>query len=478
MPDSVSENQNPQTENDNTVEEEEVNLRVHDIIIKGNKKTKDSLLETEVESLKTATTMQELLEAAALVKSRLQNLDIFDSVNITIDSGPLELPATCNVTIEVVENKNPVGGNIGMYSKPEARSYSLEGTAKLKNVFGYGDIWDSTWAYGWEQASDISVGVYLPRFKRLSNPIMARISLLSQDWLKISSYKERMLGLSVGLLSTRHHDLAYNLTWRNLTDPSQMSSRSVRKQLGHSLLSSLKYKFTIDRRDSPQRPTRGYAFVSSTQVGGFSPDSRSLRFLRQEFDLRFAFPLGFYNAALNFGVSVGAILPWGRGFMNLPSPISERFFLGGNSSPVCTLGGLTTLLGFKSRGVGPTEQRRAMIDISGNSAKCTGRDVLGGDLACSAFADLSFNLPLKVLRDAGVHGHIFASTGNLTKLTENEFQNFSFRKFGESFRSSIGAGIIIPFNFFRMEINYCYIRKQFEHDRGKTGIQFSFSSPL
>lgn len=27
------------------------------------------------------------------------------------------------------------------------------------------------------------------------------------------------------------------------------------------------------------------------------------------------------------------------------------------------------------------------------------------------------------------------------------------------------------------QINYCYILKQFEHDRGKTGIQFSFSSP-
>ena len=29
------------------------------------------------------------------------------------------------------------------------------------------------------------------------------------------------------------------------------------------------------------RPTRGYAFVSTTQIGGLAPDSRSLRFLRQ-----------------------------------------------------------------------------------------------------------------------------------------------------------------------------------------------------
>lgn len=110
---------------------------------------------------------------------------------------------------------------------------------------------------------------------------MARISLLSQDWLKFSSYKERLLGLSVGLISTQHHDLDYNLTWRTLSDPSHTSSKSVRRQLGHSLLSSVKYTYKVDRRDSHLRPTRGYAFASMSQIGGLGPDSRSLRFVRQ-----------------------------------------------------------------------------------------------------------------------------------------------------------------------------------------------------
>ncbi|XP_052199282.1 uncharacterized protein LOC127806193 isoform X2 [Diospyros lotus] len=433
---------------------ERVPLRVHDVLIKGNTKTKDSLIEAEVEAIKNASSVQELLQAATVANARLHRLDIFDSVNITLDAGPPELPGTANVIVEVVETKNPLTGEIGLFSKPEARSWSLEGSLKLKNLCGFGDLWDGSLAYSWDQISGVSAGVSLPRFKGLATPLLARVSLLSQDWLKFSSYKERVLGLSLGLLSSRNHDLAYNLSWRTLTDPSQMASRSIRRQLGHGLLSSLKYTYKIDRRNSPFRPTRGYAFVSTSQVGGLVPDYRSLRFLRQEFDLRYGFPLGFYHAALNFGVSCGVIFPWGSGYMNMPSPISERFFLGGNFSPVCTLSGPTALLGFKSRGLGPTEPRRQIKQKSNDESSdtCSGRDFLGGDLALTAFADLSFDLPLRVFQEAGIHGHFFACAGNVAKLTENAYQDFSLQKFRKSFRSSAGFGIVVPTKLFRVEI--------------------------
>ncbi|WOL06340.1 hypothetical protein Cni_G15072 [Canna indica] len=468
-----------------------VRLRVHDVIIRGNTKTKDALIEAEVlDAFRSASSMQELLQAAGHANTRLRQLDIFDSVSITLDSGPPELPGTANVVIDIVEAKNPLSGDLGLYTKPEARSWSLEGSLKLKNIFGYGDIWDASGAYGFDQTSEISVGMSLPRFKAIPTPLMTRVSLLSQDWLKFSSYKERLLGLSVGLISTRNHDLTYNLTWRNLFDPSRRSSKSIRSQLGHSLLSSIKYTYKIDRRDSQLRPTRGYAFLSTSQVGGLGPDSRLLRFFRQEFDFRGAFPLGFYNTALNFGVSAGAIMPWGKGFLNSTTPLPERFYMGGHSSPVCNLGGPTSLLGFKLRGLGPTDLRRVIPPKHGDDGAATssatdasessgspGRDVIGGDLAVTAFADLSFDLPLKIFRESGVHGHVFVNAGSLVKLSDEEFKNFSFQRFLDTFRSSAGLGVIFPTRFFRMEINYCYILKQFKHDHGKTGIQFSFSTP-
>ncbi|CAA2955166.1 sorting and assembly machinery component 50 homolog B-like [Olea europaea subsp. europaea] len=458
---------------------ERVPVRVHDVLIKGNTKTKDSIIEAEIEELlKNATTVQQLLQAAGVANARLQRLDIFDSVNITLDAGPPELPGTANVVVEVSEAKNPLTGDVGIFSKPEARSWSLEGSLKLKNLFGYGDLWDGSVAYGWGQASEVSAGVSVPKFKALATPLTARISLLSQDWLKFSSYKEQALGMSLGLLSIGNHDLSYNLSWRTLIDPSQMASHSVRRHLGHGLLSALKYTFKIDQRNSPLRPTRGYAFLSTTHIGGLVPDNRSLRFIRQEFDLRYAVPLGFYHAALNFGISGGFIFPWGRGFLNTPSYLPERFFLGGNASPVCTLGGPTSILGFKARGLGPAEPRRQERRNSNNESSYafTGVDFIGGDLAVTAFADLSFDLPLRVLREAGIHGHAFACTGSLTKLTENAYRELSVQKLRESFRCSAGFGIIVPTKLFRMEVNYCYILKQHEHDQGKTGVQFSFSS--
>ncbi|EMS50118.1 Sorting and assembly machinery component 50-like protein A [Triticum urartu] len=329
-----------------------VGIRVHDVIIRGNAKTREELIEAEVaDLLRSTTTVQDLLSAAADASARLRGLDVFEAVNITLDAGPPELPGTTNVIIEVVEPAIPISGNAGVFSKPEAKAWSLEGAVKWKNLAGYADIWDASVAYGWDQTTE-------------------------------------------------------------------------------------------------------------------------------EFDVRGALPFGFWNAALNVGVGAGVVLPLARGFMNSSTPVTDRFNLGGHSSPVCSLGGISSLLGFRTRGVGPTEARRLVPGESEDgSAAVPGRDYLGGDLAVSAFADLSFDLPLKVFRDAGIHGHAFLTAGNLVKLSEGQYKNFSLDEFRRSFRSSAGVGIILPTKLFRVEVNYCYILKQSQHDSGKTGIQFSFSSP-
>ncbi|KAK7305903.1 hypothetical protein VNO77_43815 [Canavalia gladiata] len=457
---------------------ERVPIRVHDVLIRGNTKTKDWVIEAELKVVEDATTMQELLHASEIALARLQSLGIFDSSKLKLEAGPPELPRTANVIVDVVESADKISGEFGVYTKPATSSWTAEGALKYKNLLGYGDLWDASLAYGANQATEVSVGVYAPRLKGLLTPLVARLSLLSQDWQEFSSYKEQLLGMSLGLISTKHHDLVYTLGWRTLTDPSQLSSRTIRRQLGHGLLSSLKYTFKIDRRNSPIRPTKGYAFLSTTHFGGLTPDHRSLRFLRQEFDVRYAVPFGFYNTALNLGISAGAVFPWGHGFMNKPSPLPERFYMGGDFSPVCTLGGPITLWGFKTRGLGPTEPRRrsrdGIIDDNNDSSRW---DFIGGDLAVTAFADLSFDLPIRWLREHGIHGHVFAGAGNTAKLTQNEYKHFSPRKFLESFRTSMGCGFVIPTRMFRLEGNFYYILRQDEHDRGKAGFRFSFSAP-
>lgn len=136
--------------------------------------------------------------------------------------------------------------------------------------------------------------------------------------------------------------------------------------------------------------------------------------------------------------------------------MSERFFLGGNISPVCSLGGPSALWGFKTRGLGPNEPRREVEDdqSGGGGGDRYERDFVGGDVAVTAFADLSFDFPLRWFRERGIHGHVFACAGNMAELSGNKYRNFTAPKFLETFRSSVGAGIVLPTSLFRMEVSY------------------------
>ncbi|CAK9863817.1 unnamed protein product [Sphagnum jensenii] len=461
---------------------EPVKVRVHDVQIKGNTRTKDSVIEAQLKEVRSVETMQELLQESVRANARLRALGIFDKCVITLDAGPNELPGTANVIVEVEEAKRPFTGDLGVFSKPETKAWSLEGTVKYKNLAGYGETLDATGCYGLDTTSELSAGVTYPRFKGWKASLATRVTLLTQDWQRYSSYHERLTGLSVGLVSDKNHDISYNLTWRDLKDPSRSASKSIRRQLGHSLLSSVKYTYKKDQRDSVFRPRRGMAFISTSQIAGLGPDSKLLRFARQEVEVRMAVPLGFANAALNFGVAGGIIIPWGKGFQSKATPISDRFFMGGHTSLLGELKGPSSLLGFRTRGVGPSEFRRSTsvktTEIGeGEKVALPKRDTLGGDLAVSGFADFSFDLPLAALKEYGIHVHTFACTGNLVPLTGENRQPWSLAEFISGFRCSTGLGLVIPTKLFRLEVNYCYLLRYQENDRIKRGFQISLSSP-
>uniref|UniRef100_A0A0A9FL76 Uncharacterized protein n=1 Tax=Arundo donax TaxID=35708 RepID=A0A0A9FL76_ARUDO len=82
----------------------------------------------------------------------------------------------------------------------------------MKNLFGFCETWDASGTLELDQTAELSAGVEMPRIGAIPTPLMAQISSLSEHWLK-SSLKEHLMGVSVGLLSTMNHNLAYNLTW-------------------------------------------------------------------------------------------------------------------------------------------------------------------------------------------------------------------------------------------------------------------------
>lgn len=179
--------------------------------------------------------------------------------------------------------------------------------------------------------------------------------------------------------------------------------------------------------------------------------------LSQEVEARLAIPLGFANAALNLGVAGGVILPWGPGYKTRPTPISDRFYMGGHSSLLGELRGPSALLGFRTRGVGPSELRRPVPQTDkgdGEVVAVVRKDTLGGDLAVSGFADFSFDLPLRFLKEYGIHAHSFVCAGNLLPLTGENSSPWSLKNFLSGFRVSTGAGIVIPTKLFRLEVRF------------------------
>jgi len=95
-----------------------VPIRVHDVVINGNTKTKDWVIEAELRGIENATSMQELMQVSQIAIARLQELEIFDSCNVRLEAGPRELPNTANVIVDVVETGNKVSGQFNVYNKP------------------------------------------------------------------------------------------------------------------------------------------------------------------------------------------------------------------------------------------------------------------------------------------------------------------------------------------------------------------------
>lgn len=98
-------------------------LRVNKIVINGNCKTKESLIKSEFNALETATSLQELFKAASVAKDRMRQLELFDSVNITFDSGPSELSGTTNVIVDVVEDPKRLSCDFCNFSEPEVFTF-------------------------------------------------------------------------------------------------------------------------------------------------------------------------------------------------------------------------------------------------------------------------------------------------------------------------------------------------------------------
>lgn len=136
-----------------------------------------------------------------------------------------------------------------------------------------------------------------------------------------------------------------------------------------------------------------------------------------------------------------------------PPPRSDRFFLGGPGS----------LRGFRTKGVGPTDERLPVRADAAAAPPKIPRDALGGDVLVSGTAAVTVEMPesLGALRALGIHAHAFVNAGALMPLAECG----GLGAVREQARAACGVGLVFPLVFGRLEVNYCKVLRAMEHDR-------------
>ena len=154
--------------------------------------------------------------------------------------------------------------------------------------------------------------------------------------------------------------------------------------------------------------------------------------------------------------------------------MADRFFLGGVGS----------LRGFDTHGVGPSDERRPPKDAE--AAKAAGvlsRDALGGDIIGSLFVSAQLEPTWRKLRDVGAYAHAFLNAGTLVPSPLGEAGRAGgapadVKSLADSVRVSLGVGLVFPLPVGNIEVNYVKTVRRDRLDRTKEGLQVGLATAL
>ena len=447
-------------------------LTVHAVEVKGDERTRPGLFARVLAPVYRAGTLDELRVRCLEANAVLSSYGIFDRVDILCDAGPEEHPDTANVVVEVVEKKK-LNLKGGAYVSQSGEG-SMEMSAGLNNALGFAEKLDVEMIRGHERSSTCVLAWNQPRVWNRDVDVVTRAFQQVSCSKRLSSFDETARGVSVTAVGGGPAQIEYVLAVRDIADPTRLASRAIRHQLGPSLKSSIAYTIAVDERDRPTRPTRGYLYRLRSELAGIGADPQMTRFFKQEAEAHAAAPLA-EGVVLAAGAKLGALVPLGRAARNDPrgTCVSDRFFLGGVGS----------LRGFESHGAGPSDERRPPKDVDVARAEGTAtRDALGGDFLAVAFASVQMEPAWKKLRDVGCYAHAFVNAGTCeaapTPGTKNRGGPRTTRAMLESFRASVGVGLVFPLPVGNIEVNYVRAVRSGEHDRVKQGLQVGLATAL
>ena len=259
------------------------------------------------------------------------------------------------------------------------------------------------------------------------------------DYQFASSFSEHATGVSLAM-TRGNHKFAVESFLRDIhpmitiQGNKLVASEQLRRVPLRTVKTSVNYKFVKDmvvkKAANNAHPIGGYKFSFLCDVAGLIGD---VRMTKLESSYQAHFPVLRDKVMWHSRLGLGAIaqLVNRTNSQPHPTPIQDRFFLGGTNEE------LSSFRGFAQRSMGPAGRR---IVTTGSQIRKGDKlyDHLGGDAYWTW--DNSVSFPIYSKDNIDVRGMIFGQVGSLVPtLTSRVLSDFA-----KNIRVSVGAGIIVP----------------------------------
>jgi outer membrane protein insertion porin family len=260
------------------------------------------------------------------------------------------------------------------------------------------------------------------------------------DFEDESGFKNQSRGISLrtGFPLTEYSSLGVRYTFRQddievsefLCEAGYISVR-VCDQRGKQTTSVVGYTWSLDKRNDPIEPTRGWQVQFSQDFAGAGG---SVRYIRSEFGGGYYYGL-FEGVVARLTATGGYVQGWGGRDVRL----NDRFYKGGSR-----------FRGFEVSGIGPRDLKTD--------------DALGGKMYGIASIELTF--PLGLPEEFGIKAALFTDVGTLGKLDSSDLGPNIVDDL--AIRGSAGVSVFwdSPFGPVRLDFGHAFLKESYDKTEG------------
>ncbi|MCM8811471.1 MAG: outer membrane protein assembly factor BamA [Candidatus Omnitrophica bacterium] len=410
---------------------------VGEVLIRGNTKTRDTVIRREL-----LVSPGERFDGDRLRRSkeRLYNLGYFEEV--TLETVPSEEPQMRDLVVSVKESKTGEFSFGGGFSSVDSFIGFAEITQRNFDLFN----WPTFTGGGQELKFSVLLGTTRKDFELsftepwvFDYPYLFGFDLFQTSRIEAEGYsfdlRRRGGDLRLGKRLGDFDKLAflYRLERVEVSNVADTASAPLLAEVGTNTISAIRLAYTRDIRDNVFNPTSGYLFSTNAEVAG-SVLGGDKDFWRWTGTASYDVEPFIDNQVLELRANLGIVNEYGD---SDAVPIFERFFAGGADS----------IRGYQERRVGPK-------DVVTN-------DPVGGE------ALAVFNAEYTVPFADFLKGAIFYDVGNVWADMED---------FGsEGFKSGAGAGVRVKTPFGPVKLDYGFPINPDKGERKTGRVHFSAS---